>query len=138
MASEKLHPGAKGHALDPKRVTLRIYPNNVGIPTFDHEGGVASVVRDGSAGRFLVTLSEAYYKVINCQATFQCAGDAVDIYAQLGDFANVYHKGVLVGTAGQPTTFKVKLKTGTVSTDVAVAAQTCIFVDVTFEDIARD
>jgi hypothetical protein len=138
MASEKLHPGAKGHALDPKRITLRIFPNNVGTPTWDAEGGVASVVRDGSAGRFLVTLMEGYYKLCNCQVTFQTAGDAVDVYAQLGEFNNVHHKGgVAVGTPGLPVTFKVKLKTGSTSTDVAWADQTCIFVDLTFEDTAK-
>src|SRR5687767_861384 len=136
MASEMLHPGAKGHALDPKRVTLRIFPNNTGSPTFDAEGGVASVVRS-AAGKFLVTLMEGCYKVANCQATFQSAGDAVDVYAQLGDFNNITHKGLQVGTPGQPTTFVVKLKTGTVNTDVAWADQTCIFVDVTFEDTAK-
>lgn len=137
MASEVLHPGAKGHALDPKRITLRIFPNNTGSPTFDSEGGVASVVRS-AAGKFLVTLTEGYYKVANLQATFQCAGDAVDIYAQGGDFNNLgNHNGVAIGTPGQPTTFVVKLKTGSTNTDVVAAPQTCIFVDVTFEDTAR-
>jgi hypothetical protein len=137
MASEKLHPGAKGHALDPKRVTLRIFPNGAGQPTFSHEGGVANVTRD-SAGKFLVTLTEGYYLLANCQATYQSALDNADIYAQLGDFANVHHKGGLpVGTPGLPVTFFVKLKTGATNTDVGVATQTCIFVDVTFEDIAR-
>jgi hypothetical protein len=137
MASEKLHPGAKGHALDPKRVTLRIFPNGGGQPVWSHEGGVASITRD-SAGKFFVTLTEGYYLLSNCQATYQSALDNADIYAQLGEFNNVHHKGgAVVGTPGLPVTFFVKLKTGATNTDVGVAPQTCIFVDLTFEDIAR-
>lgn len=137
MASEKLRQGPKGHAIDPKRANLRIYPNNTGAPTWDAEGGVASVSRS-AAGKFLVTLNESYYKVINAQATVQVGGsDTVDLYPQIGNFNNVYHNGALVGTAGQPTTFEVKLKTGTANTDIAAATQTCVFVDVIFEDTQR-
>jgi hypothetical protein len=136
VASEKLHPGPKGHALDPKRITLRIFPNGAGVPTFDHEGGVASVVRSNT-GKFLVTLSEGYYKVIDCQVSFQDASDGLDLLPQLGDFNNVNHNGAQIGTAGLPTTFVVKLKNGTSNADRIAAAQTAIFVSVVFEDIAR-
>jgi hypothetical protein len=137
MASEKLHPGAKVHAVDPKRITLRIFPNAALAPTWDSEGGVASVAYT-AAGKFTVTLNEPYFKPIACAATVQCNGDAVDLYAQLGDFNNVgRHNGAARGTPGQPTTFVVKLKTGATNTDAAAAAQTAIFVDVTFEDVDR-
>lgn len=136
MASEKLREGPKGHAIDPKRITLRIYPNGAGVPTFDHEGGVASVVRS-AAGKFLVTLLEPYYRVINCQVSFQDASDGLDLLPQLGDFNHVTHNGAQIGTAGQPVTFVVKLKNGTSNSDRAAAAQTAIFVSVVFEDSAR-
>ena len=137
MASEKLHPGAKGHAIDPKRITGRIFPNGAGTPTWESEGGVAGVVYT-AAGKFTVTLNEGYYKPIAFAATVQCNGDAVDLYAQLGDFNNVgRHNGAARGTPGQPTTFVVKLKTGATNTDAAAAAQTAVFFDVTFEDVDR-
>ena len=136
MASEKLHPGPKGHAIDPKRITLRIYPNGAGAPTWDAEGGVASVAYV-SAGKFLVTLLEGYYKLIQAQATIQLSADNVDLLPQLGDFNNVNVNGTQVGTAGQPVTFNVKMKTGAVNTDVAAATQTIVHVDVLFEDTNR-
>lgn len=137
MASEKLHPGAMGHALDPKRITLRIFPNGAGVPTFDHEGGVASVVL-AATGKFLVTLLEGYYKPIAAFAQFSHNSDVLDLYCQMGDFNNVgQHNGAPRGTPGQPTTFVVKVKDGTANANVAAAAQTVIFVDVTFEDTAR-
>lgn len=126
--------GAKGFALDPKKVTLRIFPNDTGAPTYDAEGGVASVARS-AAGKFLVTLNDGYYKVIGARLAMQSAADNLDMYAQLGEFNNVYHNGAQRGTAGSATTFVVKLKTGATNTDVAAAAQTCIFVEVEFEDL---
>ena len=137
MASEKLHPGAKGHALDPKRITLRIFPNGGGVPTWDAEGGVASVVR-ADVGKFLVTFAEGYYKPVAAYAQYQEPNDAVDTYAQLGDFNNVgQHHGAARGTPGQPTTLIVKLKVGSANSDAAATPQRCIFVDVTFEDVAK-
>jgi hypothetical protein len=136
MASNIMNKGAQSFLIDGKSVTLRIYPNGAGVPTFDHEGGVASVVLSAT-GKYLVTLTDSYYKVVKAFAQYQCSGDAVDLYAQLGDFANCNHNGVTVGTVGLPVTFVVKGKTGATNTDAAAATQTCIFVEVVFEDIAR-
>jgi hypothetical protein len=136
MASEKLHPGPKGHAIDPKRVTLRIFPNGAGTPTFEAEGGVASVAYS-AAGKFLVTLMEGYFRVIKAVAQVQLSGDAVDLVGQVGDFNNVNINGVQVGTPGLPTTFFVKMKTGAVNTDVAASTQTAVHVEVLFEDTNR-
>jgi hypothetical protein len=137
MASEKLRPGAKGHAIDPKRITGRIFPNGASAPTWEAEGGVASIALTAT-GKYTVTLNEGYYKPIAASAMVQCNGDAVDLYAQLGDFANVGQiNGAVAGTPGQPTTFVVKLKTGTANTNAAAAAQTVVYFEVTFEDVAR-
>jgi hypothetical protein len=136
MASNIMNHGAKSFWVDPKKVSLRIYPNGAGVPTFDSDGGVASVVLSAT-GKYLVTLNDSYFKVVEAIAQYQCAGDAVDLYAQLGDFANVQHGPSFIGTKGQPVTFVVKTKTGGANTDSAAAAQTCIFVAVTFEDVER-
>jgi hypothetical protein len=138
MASELLRPGAKGHAIDPKAITLRIFPNGAGAPTFDAEGGVASVALSAT-GKFLVTLNESYYKPIDAQATVQSGNsDTVDLYAQIGAFNNVgLHNGAAIGTPGLATTFFVLLKTGTANTNLPANQQACIFVKVIFEDTAR-
>lgn len=136
MASNIMNRGAQSFLLEGKSVLLRIYPNGAGVPTFDHDGGVASVVLSAT-GKYLVTLNDSYFKVVKAMAQYQCAGDAVDLYAQLGDFANVQHGPSFIGTKGQPVTFVVKTKTGATNTDSAAAAQTCIFVEVVFEDTDR-
>jgi hypothetical protein len=138
MASEKLHPGPKSHALDPKKVYLTIFPIGASAPTVDAPGGVASVALSAT-GKFLVTLTEGYYKPISAQATVQVGGsETVDLYPQIGNFNNVgYYNGAAVGTPGQPTTFEVKLKTGTANTNIAAATQTAVFVEVVFEDTTR-
>lgn len=137
MASNILNKGPQGFALDPKEITLRIFPNGAGVPTFDHEGGVASVVL-AATGKYLVTLTDSYFKVIKALAQTQDPGDAVDMVAQVGDFANVFHNGAFIGTRGQPVTFVVKDKTGATNTNRAAGAQVCIFVSVTFEDVDRN
>lgn len=136
MASNLMNQGPKCFLVDPKLVTLRIYPNGASAPTFDSDGGVASVVLSAT-GKFLVTLNDSYWKVAKATAQYQDSGDAVDLYAQIGDFANVQHGPSFIGTRGQPVTFVVKLKTGATNTNAAAAAQTCIFVEVLFEDTER-
>lgn len=139
MASPILNHGPKGSMVDPKEVTLRIYPNGAGAPTFEADGG-ASVVASvtlAATGKFLVTLTESYFKVVRAFAQYQDSADNVDLYAQLGDFANVQHGPNFIGTKGQPVTFVVKLKTGTANTNVAAGNQVCIFVSVVFEDVER-
>lgn len=133
MASARLHPNAKCYGIDLKKVNVRIFPNNTGVPTWTSEGGVTSVERS-SAGKFLITLDQGYYRVRNAQATFQTEEDNRDMFAQIGLVNNVNHNGVQVGTAGQPTTVEVRLKTATANTDVVAGAQRCIFVDLEFED----
>lgn len=136
MASNIMNHGARSFWTDPKKVSLRIYPNGAGVPTFDSDGGVASVTL-AATGKFLVTLNDSYFKVVEAIATYQDSADNVDLYAQLGDFANIQHGPSFIGTKGQPVTFVVKLKTGTANTNVTAGNQVCIFVSVTFEDTDR-
>ncbi len=88
--------------------------------------GVASVAQT-AAGKFTVTLEDSYAKITNCQATFVCSGDAVDIYAQGGVTSNL--------SSSTPATFVVKTKTGGTNTNPATTdVDTYISVTLTFED----
>lgn len=136
MASNLMNQGPKCFLVDPKLVTFRIYPNGAGVPTFDSEGGIASVVLSAT-GKFLVTFSDSYFKVAGAYVQYQDPGDAVDMYAQLGLFANVQHGPSFIGTKGQPVTAEIRLKTGATNTNVAANAQACIFGWVLFEDTER-
>lgn len=94
---------------------------NQGIPA-----GVASVVRT-AAGKFTVTLEDAYSRLVTAQATYQGSGDAEDLVAQIGAISNL-------GTS-TPTTIVVKTKTAGANTDPATFdANTSINVDLVFED----
>ena len=130
MASNLMKRGEKCFGLDLKRVNVRIYPQNTGVPVWESEGGVTSVVRS-AAGKFLITLDASYYKFRDGQATYRDERDNVDIYAQLG----------IVSNEATPTviTVEVRLKTATVNTDVAAgtgARDRAIYVNLEFEDQA--
>lgn len=88
--------------------------------------GVASVAQT-AAGKFTVTLEDAYAKITSGQATFSCSGDAVDIYAQFGAISNL--------ATSTPATVVVKTKTGGTNTNPATTdTDTYISVTLTFED----
>jgi len=130
MASELIKRGAKTYGIDLKRINVRIYPNAAGVPVWESEGGVSSVVWTAT-GKFIITLLSSYYKLRDFQACYKDERDNVDLYAQLGPVV-----GEGLGTA---ITAVVKLKTGTANTDVATgsgAKDRCIYVDLEFEDVA--
>jgi len=111
-----------------KTVRLKLFPDSSSAPTFTSEGGVASVARS-AAGKFLVTFSDAYYAVADAHCTYSTSADNVDLYAQLGAFANL--------ATSTAATLVVKLKTGATNTDAAAAAtDNYISITVTFEDSA--
>lgn len=90
--------------------------------------GVTSVTRL-SAGKFQVTLDDAYAKIVTVQTSYSGSSDTEDLYAQGGVLANV-------GTS-TPVTLIVKTKTGTANTDPGTTdVNTHIDVDVMFEDSA--
>lgn len=130
MASRIMKSAAKCFGIDLKRVVVRIYPQNTGVPVVETEGGVAGVVRS-AAGKFLITLDDSYFKFRSGQATYRDERDNVDLTAQLGI--------VLSEGTTTPITVEVRLKTATVNTDVAAGAgarDRCIYVELEFEDVA--
>jgi len=99
---------------------------NTTFPSFGNGLGVTSVAQT-AAGKFTVTLDDAYSKLVTAQATYQGSGDAEDLVAQVGVISNI-------GTS-TPVTIVIKTKTGAVNTNPGtVDANTSINVDLTFED----
>jgi|SRR3954471_18884414 len=88
--------------------------------------GVASVART-AAGKFTVTLEDAYARLVTAQASYQSSSDAEDLVAQVGAIANL-------GTA-TPATIVIKTKAIGVNADPGTQDQnTSINVDLVFED----
>jgi hypothetical protein len=89
--------------------------------------GVASVARS-AAGKFLITLEDAYAKLCSAHFTFNTSDDATGLVAQGGVIANL-------GTS-TPTTIVVKTKNsvGANADPTLFDADTHIDVDLVFED----
>jgi hypothetical protein len=88
--------------------------------------GVASVVRM-AAGKFLITLEDAYAKLCSAHYSFSTSDDAANMYAQGGLV-------MAVGTS-TPVSLIVKTKVAGANTDPALFdGDTHIDVDLVFED----
>jgi len=98
-------------------------------PTLAGQGvapGVAQVIKSG-AGKFTITLEDAFARLVTAQASYQGSGDAEDLVAQVGQILNV-------GTSS-PVVLAIKTKAGAANTDPATSdANTSISVDLVFED----
>lgn len=110
----------KTGGVKPRFVCFRFFPNgNSATPlttaagTLRDPGGLVDNVTRTAQGNFEATMRDPAYRVTNAQATFQCAADNVDLFAQVGDITNE-------GTA-TPLKVKIKLKTAAVSTDPPAA-----------------
>jgi hypothetical protein len=120
--------GSKALGIDLKEVNVRFYPNGTGVPTWETEGGIASVAWTAT-GKFLITLTDSFLKVRDAQVSYRDERDNVDLYAQLGPVSNE-------GTTS-PVTIVVKLKTGTANTDTAAGAgarDRAVYCNFVFED----
>lgn len=126
MASRIMSGREKTFGTNEKVVRVKIFPDSSNDPSYTSQGGVASVARS-AAGKFLVTLSDAYYSLVSFDATYSTSADNVDLYAQAGAVSNL-------GTTTAATAV-VKLKTGATNTDAAAAADdNYISVTLVFED----
>ena len=109
-----------------KRIDLVFFPDAANTPVVRAPSGVASVTYT-AAGKYLITLSDAYYKCVGFHATYGSQADNVDMYAQPGVVSNE-------GTS-TPLTAVVKLKTGANNTEPAAAnADQRVSVSLLFED----
>lgn len=88
----------------------------------------ASVIRL-SAGKFQVTLDDAYNKLTTVKCFYSGSGDAEDLIAQGGLITNL--------NSSTPIVFIVKTKTGAVNTDPGTTdTNTNISCELVFEDSA--
>lgn len=128
MSSRSMTGRTKTFGVDEKAIRLKIYPDSSSTPSFTSQGGVASVALSAT-GKFLVTFSDAYRSNVSAQCCYSTSADNVDLYAQLGAFANL--------ATTTAATVIVKLKTATSNTNAAAAAtDNYISCDFVFEDSA--
>jgi hypothetical protein len=115
-----------------KRIKLRFFPqgNSTTPLTLDNgflvtDGGVANVTRTATAGKFTITLTDNYLKLLSAQATVQLAADTTDLLAQVGTVD-------LTATGG--ATIIVRLLTATTNTDMSPNANNSVFVTLELQD----
>lgn len=135
MANEIMMDRTRVFGPGSKKIKLRFFPNGtsttamtVAAGTLITDGGVASVTRTATAGKFTIQLSSNYLKLLSAQATAQVAGDTTDLVAQVGTVD-------LTATAG--TTVIVRLLTGATNTDMSSNANNSVSVTLEFQDNAR-
>ncbi len=111
----------------PRSLNLRFFPAGTGNPTTTAQDvkGVSSIVRNGTAGEWLITLQDSYKRLLSAQATIQMA-TATDLVPQFATIANV-------GTTS-PVTLILRANTGATPTDIAANANNSIFVSLVFDD----
>lgn len=108
-----------------KTIKVLIFPNDTGVPTWRSCGGVASVTRS-QAGRFLITLQDAYAKFVGHELAMQTP-NAGPFFPQLGTVSNV-------GTS-TPVTAVVRVVNGSgTEGDTGPDANTSLSVTLDFED----
>lgn len=87
--------------------------------------GVASVLRNSSAGEWLITLQDTYARLLSKTGSIQMAS-ATDLTLQFATIANV-------GSASAPTIL-VRALAGATPTDIAANANNSVSVVLTFSD----
>ncbi len=113
--------------IKPREIWCSFQPNGSGSPTLYAAGsrGVASVARS-SAGKFLITLRDAFSKRGPVSVAIEHASDATDLTTQFAGFGNL-------GTSSAAT-ITVRVKQGSTSKDLTLASTTWVHVCAHFED----
>lgn len=127
MAQRTYLPGPQVLSRKPKMLNIRFFPAGTSNPTTSAQDikGVASIVRNGTAGVWLITLQDSYKRLLSAQATIQMT-TATDLVPQIGDVANL-------GTA-TPVTLIVRANAVATPTDIAANANNSITVTLIFDD----
>lgn len=114
------------------QINLTFYPQGtsntaytVAAGTLVGGKGVASVLRNSSAGEYLITLQDTYARLLSKYGSIQMAS-ATDLNLQFATIANV-------GTASAPTIL-VRALAGATPTDIAADANNSVSVTLTFSD----
>lgn len=126
MASRTMNPGARVFEKEAKVIRGRFFPQGTSDPTVPAASnrGVATITRTG-VGVFLITLSDAYRRLISATATVQ-KSTAADLVPQFGDISNL-------GTA-TPVTAVLRLNAVATPTDLAADANNSVFYELEFAD----
>ena len=127
MAQRTYLNGPQGLSRKPKMLNIRFFPAGASNPTTSAQDikGVASIVRNGTAGVWLITLQDSYKRLLSAQATIQMS-TATDLVPQIGDVANL-------GTA-TPVTLIVRANAVATPTDIAANANNSISLSLIFDD----
>lgn len=114
-------------SLKPRELNIRFFPAGTGNPTTTAQDvkGVASIVRNGGAGEWLITLQDTYKRLIRATGSIQMAS-ATDLTFQVATVANV-------GTTSAVTVI-VRALAGATPTDIAANANNSVFVTLVFDD----
>jgi hypothetical protein len=121
-----MNPAPKVFEAESKTIRGRFFPQGASAPTVPAASnrGVASITRT-AAGTFLITLSDAYRRLISAQATVQHT-TAVNLVPQFGDVSNI-------GTSS-PATFVLRLNAVATATDMAANANNSVAYELEFAD----
>jgi hypothetical protein len=114
-------------ARKPRMLNFRFFPAGAGNPTTTAQDvkGVASIVRNGTAGEWLITLQDTYKRLLSAQATIQMA-TATDLVPQFSTISNV-------GTTSA-VTLLLRANAVATPTDIAANANNSISVTLIFDD----
>src|SRR6187549_2538530 len=111
----------------PRMLNIRFFPAGTSNPTTTAQDikGVASIVRNGTAGEWLITLQDSYKRLLSAQATIQMA-TATDLVPQIATVSNL-------GTTS-PVTLIVRANAVATPTDIAANANNSISLSLIFDD----
>ena len=127
MASRNFPTSPKVLSLKPYTLNITFYPDGTSNPTYSAQDtkGVASLVRNGTAGEWLITLQDTYKRLVSKLGSIQMA-TAADLTFQFATIANV-------GTASNVTVLVRALAVAT-ATDIAADANNSVSVQLNFDD----
>ncbi len=127
MASRQRRGTTKRFGPNIVEVSGRFFPNGTATTALavNTDGGVASVIRSGTAGTFTITFDDPYYSLIGCRLQVQHT-TAADLVPQLGDVSNL-------GTSTACTAV-VRVLAGATPTDITANANSSVFFSFTFQD----
>lgn len=108
-------------------INLTFFPQGTSNPTFTASAckGVASIVRNGGAGEWLITLQDTYKRLLSKYGSIQMAS-STDLQLQFATIANL-------GSTSAVTVL-VRALAGATPTDIAANANNSVSVTLRFSD----
>lgn len=108
-------------------INATFFPAGTSNPTFTASAckGVASIVRNGTAGEWLVTLQDTYKRLLSKWGSIQMAS-ATDLTFQFATIANV--------GSNAPVTILIRANAGATPTDISANANNSVSFTLRFSD----